>query len=375
MVEVQSLILNLSFPKTLDQVLEVEKKQGRFDIETLETAIHDGNELVYEWTVAKWIKPDDIIFFMHSKSSNHTIVRLRNELKTMSWAYKPEDVAIIERALERGLKVYEKYGGKIFAAGRVLEMPTVTNYAEMGISPHWKSRISAYVDDCFLLEKPLDLEVFGKFIKLSCGGSITPVYGEYFERLKNMIKADNAIPAYLEESIAMPIPLMKINAENWIEVASRHRQRFLYESQFRAFYVDFFLKSLGDRKKIFSECACKKPTIRTSFIDNVILFNGYYLPVEVKLAVSAEHDICGQVDKYCNLDDLYLDKKENEKAPIDRVYPANVLVIDTMDIYLYSSKERDIQKIFSLDQIRDRSDILLFREKLMKVLARPNKND
>lgn len=375
MVEVQSLILNLSFPQTLDQVLETEKKEGKFDVEILEAAILDGNKLIYEWTVSKWVKPDDIIFFMHSKSSKHTIGRLKNELKAMSCAYSTEDVAIINRGLERGLKVYEKYGGKIFAAGRVSEMPTETNLAERNASPHWKSRISAFVDDCFLLNEPIDLAVFGKFIKLSCGGSITPVYGESFEKLKNMIKQSNIIPAYLEESIAMPIPLMEINAENWIAVASRYRQRFLYESQFRAFYVDFFLKTLGDRKKIYSECACKKPSIRTSFIDNVIIFDGYYLPVEVKLAVSAEHDICGQVDKYCNLDDLYLDKKENEKAPIDRVYPTNVLVIDTMDIYLYSSNNHDIEKIYSLDQIRERNDILIFREKLMKALSKPKRND
>lgn len=371
MVEVQSLILNLSFPQTLDQVLEIEKKEGKFDIEVLEEAILDGNKVIYEWTVPKWVKPDDIIFFMHSKSSKHTIGRLKNELKAKDVAYNPEDAAIIRRALERGMKVYEKYGGKIFAAGRVSEMPTETNYAEIDASPHWKSRISAFVDDCFLLENPIDLADFGKFIKLSTGGSITPVYGEYFEQLKNLIKANTAIPAYLEESIAMPIPLMKINAENWIEVASRYKQRFLYESQFRAFYVDFFLKTLGDRKKIYSECACKKPSIRTSFIDNVILFNGYYLPVEVKLAVSAEHDICGQVDKYCNLDDLYLDKKENEKATIERVYRTNVLVIDTKDIYLYSSIKHDIEKIYSLDQIKEKSDILKFREKLMKALSKP----
>ena len=371
MIEVQSLILNLSFPNTLDQVLQIEKTEGKFDVEVLEEAILHGNELIYEWTVSKWVKPDDIIFFMHSKSSIHTIGRLKNELKTMNGAYSQEDAEIISRGLERGIKVYKKYGGKIFAVGRVSETPTETNYAEIGTTPHWKSRISAYVDDSFLLIKPIDLAEFSKFIKLSCGGSITPVFGSAFEQLRDIIKESNDIPAYFAESIAIPIPLRDINAENWIQVSSRFKQRFLYESQFRAFYVDFFLKALGDRKKIYSECACKKQTIRTSFIDNVILFNGYYLPVEVKLAVSAEHDICGQVDKYYNLDDLYLDKKENEKAPINMVYRNNVLVIDTMDIYLYSSKKHEIEKIYSLDEIKDRNDILLFREKLKGLLSRP----
>ncbi len=49
----------------------------------------------------------------------------------------------------------------------------------------------------------------------------------------------------------------------------------------------------------------------------------------------------------------------------------NVLVIDTKDIYLYSSIKHDIEKIYSLDQIKEKSDILKFREKLMKALSKP----
>ncbi len=370
MTEVQSIILNSSFPKDLEEVLRIQKEDTKYDVEALVDSIRDGNSVVYQWNVPKWIKPGDIVFFMHSKNSIHTIGRLRNQLKNDGNQFDENEKKLIQNGLELGKEIYDHFGGKIYAIGKVTGKPNYIDSEELDHAFHWKSRIYALVEDCFLLEKPIALSEFDSFIKLSCGGSITPVYGEEFEMLKATIKSKNPIPEYLENSMAMPIPLSKMNDENWIEIASKYRHQFLYESQFRTFYVDRLLRSLGDRKTFSKECACKKAGQKTSFIDNVILFGGYYLPVEVKLSTASEQNLYGQLEKYCHLTELYLDKDKKKKAPLDRIYDNWVLVIDTYGVYIYSGKEHNMKQLLDLDEIKNRSDIFSFREQLLVLLGR-----
>ena len=269
MVEVQSIILNLAFPKSLEELLDLHKTEGRLNIETLIDSM--SNDEIISWSVSKWIKPGDIVFFMHSKSSIHTIIRLKNQLKKNAEQFDKKE-SIIRALLSRGENIYNKYGGKIFAIGRVADNPVYIEPYELDYNPHWKSRIYADVEDCVLLDHPIELSEFNSFIKLSCGGSITPVYGKEYEKLKATVAAKNHIPRYLVESIATPMPLSGINSENWIQITQKYRRQFIYESQFRSYYVDYLLKDLGDRRSFYSECACKKASYRTSFIDNVILF-------------------------------------------------------------------------------------------------------
>ena len=284
--------------------------------------------------------------------------------------FDEDEKRLIRHGLELGKEIYSQFGGKIYALGKVSGKPKYMDPDELDHASHWKSRIYAYVEDCVLLEQPIALSEFDSFIKLSCGGSITPVYGKEFEMLKATIKSKNPIPKYLENSMAMSIPLSEMNDENWIEIASRYRHQFLYESQFRTFYVDRLLRVLGDRKTFSKECACKKAAQKTSFIDNVILFDGYYLPVEIKLSVASEQNLYGQVEKYCNLTELYLDKDKKKKVPIDRTYNNWVLVIDTYGAYLYSSKKHTMKQLLNLDDIKNRRDILSFRKKLLVMLGR-----
>jgi len=367
MVEVQSMILNLSFPKSLEEILEIQQSGTGFDVDVL-LAYVNGQGVEYSWSVAKWIKPDDIIFFMLSKRSAQTVARLRNELKKEPYRFSPAEHSQIVEVLNRGGELCELFSGKIFLVAKVSETPIYVDPSELDYNPHWKSRIYAYIQNAVVLNSPIKLEEFNSFIKLSCGGSITPVYGQEFEHLKDVISAKNDIPDYLKESVAMPIPLAKMNKENWLEISNKYRHSFLYESQFRAFYVDYFLQAIGDRKTIFRECPCKKQGQKTSFVDNVIQFSGKYLPVEVKLLVETEENIIEQVHKYCYLDMLCLDKKENRIAENDKTYRSKVLVIDTKTIYIYEDDKGDLRKILSLDSLVKREDLMRFRELLIKEL-------
>lgn len=237
MTEVQSIILNIAFPSTLEDVLEIYNKNENTAVEdiVINAAKYSASEKykVFSWTVPKWIKPDDIVFFMHSKTSKNTIARLRNELKASMNHFTKDEVAILQESLAHGMEIYEKYGGKIFAVGRVTGNPEY--YKSSDFVSYWNSRVYAYVDDIYVLSNPIALAEFKSFITLSCGGTITPIYTNSFDKLKETISRNNDIPRYLADSISVPLPLAGINRNNWLEVSSRYRASFIYESQFRIY--------------------------------------------------------------------------------------------------------------------------------------------
>ena len=68
MTEVQALILNSSFPSDLEEVLRIQKEHTKYDVEALIDSIHNDNDVVYEWSVSKWVKPDDIVFLCTLKA-------------------------------------------------------------------------------------------------------------------------------------------------------------------------------------------------------------------------------------------------------------------------------------------------------------------
>ena len=361
MTEVQSMILNLSFPDSLDEVYDIMESSGEFDIEVI---ARDAAE--YEWTIAKWAKPGDIVFFMHSRTSIQRIRRLKKELRDNTDCWKREGkYEVLRTALNRAEELYDCYGGKIFALAKIDSQPTNYGEEDNGFTPHWKSRIYASVCDAYLLSNPIDLAEFKSFVILSTGGTITPVYGAEFEKLRDLVLSKNDGPLYLKQCISMPIPFMKMNENNWLDVASKYRMSFIYEKQFRAFYVDYFLRIFSDRKRFYEECACEKSGQPTSFVDNVIVFSKQYLPVEVKLSVKAERDLERQVRKYCYLDKLYLDKKKGKLAVDYPIVNNKVFVIDTFSTYLYHYDEDYLEEITNLNQIKDNKDIIAVRELVM----------
>ena len=73
-------------------------------------------------------------------------------------------------ALIRAKKIYEMYGGKIFAIGRINGVP-IYDPADTE-RQHWKSKIYAPIDNIFLLEKPIDISEFHIEIMVSRQSSI-----------------------------------------------------------------------------------------------------------------------------------------------------------------------------------------------------------
>ena len=362
---IQSYILNLSFPKSLRELKEVFiDERGEYDVETI---LHEDEYDWTSWTAPRWAKVGDIVFFMHAKNAHAKISALRTELTKRKDEFDDASYQELSDWLARARDLHRKYGGKIFAVAHVSMSPEYQRDDRTFL--HWKSRVFAEVQDFWLLDEPIDITEFREFILISRQSSITPLYGDAFDKLKEVIKRRNHdAPEYFDIAVSAPVPLSKMDKNNWLEVSYSYRRRFILEQQFRTFYVDYFLKELGDRKTIYSECKCQKEGMADSYVDNIILFNGKYLMVEVKLNIQSERNLIKQISKYCDDDNVYLSSKEERPLNKEMIYNGYVLVIDTENVYLYNNNESELAHLISLDDVRQLSDIAELRERMMMFL-------
>lgn len=352
MKNIQSYIANISVSKSFEEIITLYENLG--DITALDQ-LFEENAYV-EWTAPKWIKKDDIVFFMYSVTSIQTIRHLKKDYIQNSNIFSLESQELIKLSLSKSEEMYNKFGGCIFAIGRVTGKLINNDYSTVN-DMHWKSQIYAPISDIVFLDNPIPYAIFKAFIDLSKQSSITGVFGTEFDQLKTLIMAKNKVPKYLENGTATPLPLSRIDKNNWLKYANEYRRNFFLEIQFRTFYTNYLLSSLGDIAIIYKECPCIKGNIHPSFVDNVIMFNKKYLPVEIKLSINVERDLPGQCEKYCHLDKLILDQKINRKADLTKVISDRVLVIDTDGIYVYKSESHSINEIFDLDELNDLSEI------------------
>lgn len=361
---VQAFVDNISFPTHLKGL---EAYAELFDLERiLGLDYYEENRRTAEWTVPKWAKIGDIVFFMHSKTANSRISALKTELLLNRENLDKDYFWTLMNSLFRAKQLYNVYGGKIFAIGKISGKTTYYNNMESYDYNHFKGRVFAPIDSVFLLQNPIDIYEFNSIIKVSRQSAITPVIGEQFDELKAIIlKKNHIVEEYFLDAKADPIPLKDINDSNWISIGNRYRRSFFLEEQFREYYVNRLLKNLGDKKSFFRECSCIKNNMPTSFVDNIIVFQGKYLPIEVKLSVAAEKDIISQLRKYCELDSVKLDKNT---TVINNLYEDNVLVIDTEKIYMYNNKTRRLNEVIDLDSITCEDDIIKLKQLLITYL-------
>ena len=223
---------------------------------------------------------------------------------------------------------------------------------------HYNMNMWAQVEDVFVFDNPIHIKQMSDYITIARQASITPLFGEAYKRLKDAIWEENDIPTYYADSESVAVPLYEINSSNWLKISKAHGRKFRFESQFRSFYVDFLLKAISDNGEIYRECPCmKQRSVHPSYVDNVIVIGGRYLPVEVKINISVEKDLIGQVRKYCNLTKLFLNSNSSRLAPIEMVVRDRVLIIDEIAIYIYNNEKGDMQNVMRLDEIEDEKDL------------------
>lgn len=363
MNNIQSYVANISVSKSFEEIISLYENTG--DITALDSLFEE--DAYVEWTAPKWIKKDDIVFFMFSVTSLQTIRHLKKLFTENVDDFTFEGQEIIKESLNKSEGMYNQFGGCIFAIGRVTGKIVNSDYSTEN-DMHWKSHIYAPISDIVLLKNPIPHSIFKSFIDISKQSSITGVFGTEFDQLKKLIMSDNEVPKYLEQSKATPLPLSKIDKTNWLKYANEYRRSFFLEIQFRSFYVNYLLSELGDISTIYKECPCIKGKVHPSFVDNVILFNKKYLPVEVKLSVHAEKDLPGQCEKYCHLDKMIIDPKTGREADKSKIIDDKVLIIDTEGMYIYFSESHSISEIIKLDELKDIQQIIKLKEKIMTLV-------
>ena len=311
-----------------------------------------------EWTMPKWALENDIVFFFHAKTAIQSIRRLESELNRN---IEIENYDILLQGLQHARELYSKYGGKIFAIGRVLGRPFYDD-GEWQEGAHWNGKVYAEIGDIAILQNPVDVDEFSNFITVSRHSAITSVVGPDFEKLKEIIAKSNKIPSYLEESHASPLPLSNIDRHNFLSLNHDYRRSFFLEIQFRKFYVDYLLPTIADKRKIFAECACYKDGKLVGYADNCIYFNGKLTFVEVKLNFDTEPKLLEQLSKYADVDSTTLEKTRNCSEDIERNF---VIAVDTKMLKLFSAKTKELLFITELDQLKSESDLLELRRSLI----------
>ena len=355
---IQAFINSIALPKTLDDLY--------YYIEEEEGGLLDSEKLMLQsntvWSVPRWCKKGDIVLFMTTVTSARSISIIRTELKKNRNKLSSDEYRVLRYGLMREESLYNQIGGTIFAigrvAGRIIKYPgDVRNYAP--------------ISDIVSLDVPIHYDCFKDNVPVSKAGSITPVYSDKYEFLKEKIASQNQLPSYITRSISEPIRETSINKDNWLDKAKLHLYRYTLEEQFRKAFVDYFLKELSDDGKIFAECRCSKKNGQYGFIDNVILLNGKYLAVEDKLDVRIESDLDGQVSKYCNLSDLHLTPSRTVLPKRD-TYNDKVIIIDTYGIYFYDDNIGHYYKIYDFLELKTKEDVVKIKDLIYKHISGKN---
>lgn len=347
---VNAYINNISFPKSIDELEMFIYEHDCYNVEDVIEAI--GGYV--EWTVPRHSAIGDLVLFFHAKTAIQWIRKLETATKSLN---KTEhDIDLLTEWLNRARQLYSLYGGKIFAVGRVSSSPE--REEEPGMDSklfHWGSKIYAKISDIVLLDKPIDISEFNSFILVSRQSGITPLPANEFQKLKEIIVSKNTdLPEYFLHSKIGSYRLSKINSKNFLEITKDFRTRFLLESEFRSYYVDYFLQTLVG-KKYYRECRCHTEQNPLARVDNVFIFKDKNILLEVKLNIHIEKNLIEQLNQYIGADYIYLTSQPDSIiCDFERDY---IYVMDVFALYKYMPKTKQLKNVVTLDNIKTIEDI------------------
>ena len=149
--------------------------------------------------------------------------------------------------------------------------------------------------------------------------------------------------------------LSKVSQNNFLEITTSYRKRFPLEINFRSYYVDYFLKTLSG-KNVYRECQCHTARTPLARVDNVFEFDGKRILLEVKLNIELEDDLISQLHQYIFADYISLSNTPNNNTTdFEKDF---MFVIDVYSMYKYNVKSNKLTRIFDLDEIKSKDDII-----------------
>lgn len=339
---VQSAITAVAFPRDLDGLKkQIEKNQYlpidyHLDMDLLLyneevfKYIEEYDKEPYNWSAPKWMSEGDILFYYHSKSSINSSKYVLKELD----GYK-EDYVV--KNVNHGVELAKKYAGKIIGFSEIAGPTGYFGFQDQ----HFKDRTFAAVKSVHLFENPIDIEVFSDFIKISPGGTNTPISRDKdFQQLKELLAENNELPDYLKTAKIGNNTFRNVNKDNWREISCSMNSTFINESQIRAYLIDYFLKEIKDhRTPLLEECNCFRDSKKTGTADYFIKINSKWVPVEAKLNILSEKDIHHQLSKYLQIDSFRPTIKNKKQTEYEAFNPKFALIIDQSGIYIYNEDE------------------------------------
>jgi hypothetical protein len=243
---------------------------------------------------------------------------------------------VFERLADQ-LEIAQEYAGTIFASARVTGAASYwrNEDPDRDRERHWRSNIYATIDRPHVFARPLPDAVFRSHVTISPGGAITPLHGQSFETIKELLLAKNRLPHYLMDARPGGISFRDVNPSTWLEIACSSEARFIDESQLRAYLLNFLLEELKDpRTPVYEECRCARDGQHPSFADYFVRVNGRWMPVEAKLNVRAERDLAGQIAKYVGLNEFVPTRGTHAGKVIEASVGSTCLVADAEGLYL-----------------------------------------
>jgi len=327
---VQSCITTISFPETIDAVVDMVNKHQQWiaDIDTL--FIDEPNEENF-WSSPKWLTQGDIIFFYYTKSSKQRITKLLHQAK-LEFDQEDEVVQELVLLLERSQERANLYSGTIFACAKV---SGATEYLGNDFC-HFKHSFFAPLGEVYLFKKPLNYEKFTEYITIS-QGTITLIYGKQFEGLRSLFSNQNRLPNFLKNAQLRDRYLRDVNKNNWFLISCHPSTRFIYEAQLRTYLVDYLLNEIKDKgTPLLEECECYRDGKRTGKVDYSIKLDGKWIPVEAKLNILAEKDILSQITKYNRIDSFKPTMGQHRGKAFETTRLPICLVVDQSGVYIVS---------------------------------------
>ena len=104
------------------------------------------------------------------------------------------------------------------------------------------------------------------------------------------------------------------------------------------------------------ECQCYTPKTPLARVDNVFEFNGKKILLEVKLNIELENNLPSQLNQYLLADYICLSNQQNNHiTDFEKSY---MFVMDVYSVYKYWATSGRIEKMFDLDEIKNKKDII-----------------
>lgn len=327
---VQSCITTVSFPETLDGVLNMLKINApvaRWSTD-LDILLNPESPMPVFWTAPKWLTAGDVIFFYHAKRAKARTRRVLAETEE-KFPRKRSLLKVLRRAKETA----DRYAGKIFACASV--SGATRRFGEQ--DKHFVSRLYAPAAEIRVFREPLPQEQFNDFVKIGLS-TITPLGKRDFGGIKKLLAARSELPPYLERAALGDAVFKNINAKNWRSISCASETKFIHEAQLRSYFADFFLNELKDRgTTVLEECECFRGARNTGRSDYFVKIAGRWIPVEPKLDISREKNLLAQTAKYTNID-YFVPRKGAHRDRIFVAAASPCLVLDESGVYLVSAR-------------------------------------